>query len=317
MDVRQLRYFVGVINARSITKAAGLLHVAQPALGVQIRNLERELGAKLLHRHARGIEPTEAGERLAKHANSLLQEFDRLRHDLMDYATTPTGGVLICIGRSVPRVVAATIAQRCRISFPNIQLRILDGEKHSAEAIEQEVDVVLAFRPKSDMPAVSEALVLDELALIYSAQSARLPSEIDFRAVAERTLILPSKNRYTRRLVESVSQLSGHSIKLYCELDSVQSTIELVAKGAADTLLPIACVRNHLKDGKIRVARIKNRKLQRTLYMFQPVGQSRSSAKDLIQRELRSIILEFAKDCSFGWKEIAHSGLHPVSLVPA
>jgi hypothetical protein len=59
MDVRQLRYVVGVLEAKSLNKASRLLHVAQPA--AQIRKLERELGLELLHRHPRGVEPTEVG----------------------------------------------------------------------------------------------------------------------------------------------------------------------------------------------------------------------------------------------------------------
>ncbi len=86
MDVRQLRYFVGVLEAKSLSKASVLLHVAQPALGVQIGNLERELGAKLLHRHSRGVAPTDVGERLARRARHLLKEFDDLRRNLIDCA---------------------------------------------------------------------------------------------------------------------------------------------------------------------------------------------------------------------------------------
>ena len=57
MDIKQLRYFMGVLEAKSITKAAEHLYVAQPALGLQIRKLEEELGVELFVRHSRGVAP--------------------------------------------------------------------------------------------------------------------------------------------------------------------------------------------------------------------------------------------------------------------
>ena len=116
MDIRQLRYFVGVLEAKSLNKASVLLHVAQPALSTQIRNLERELGVKLLDRHARGIAPTKAGERLGQHAYQLLRQVDRVRLDLSGYAAAPSGDVVMSVAPSIPRSFTAAIAERCRRS---------------------------------------------------------------------------------------------------------------------------------------------------------------------------------------------------------
>jgi LysR family nitrogen assimilation transcriptional regulator len=306
MDIRQLRYFVGVLEARSLTKAAGLLHVAQPALGAQIRNLERELGAKLLHRHARGVAPTEAGERLAKQAGDLLRQFDLVRQDLMRYATVPSGSVLLSVGRTIPRIVSATIAERCRIKFPHIQLRIMEGcPKPQDKSISSEPDLIVAFGLEGDLPTTTEALVQDELAFVYGRQGEQLPREIDFRAAALRSLILPTRPHDRRRLVESAAELSGLSLQVYCEVDSLETTRELVARGVADTLLPLACVREELQDRKLRVAKVRSRGLKRTLQLFHANGQSKSSVHDLVRCEVRSVILEFAQDDSFGWKQVA------------
>jgi hypothetical protein len=61
MNLRQLKYFVSVVEAGNMTRAAEQLHVAQTALGMQIRQIEEDLGVALLVRHSRGVEPTEAG----------------------------------------------------------------------------------------------------------------------------------------------------------------------------------------------------------------------------------------------------------------
>ena len=76
MNLRQLRYFVSVVEAGNMTRAAEQLHVAQTALGMQIRQIEEDLGVALLVRHSRGVEPTKAGSLL--HARALLQEYAAL-----------------------------------------------------------------------------------------------------------------------------------------------------------------------------------------------------------------------------------------------
>ena len=68
MNLRQLRYFVSVVETGSMTRAAEQLHVAQTALGMQIRQIEEDLGVALLVRHSRGVEPTKAGRLLHERA---------------------------------------------------------------------------------------------------------------------------------------------------------------------------------------------------------------------------------------------------------
>jgi LysR family nitrogen assimilation transcriptional regulator len=307
MDMRQLRYFLGVVEAKSLSKASGRLHVAQPALGVHIRNLERELGAKLLNRHARGVAPTEAGQRLARHASQLMRQFDRVREDLIDYATCPSGRVLLCVGRSVPRIVTAVAAEHCRKRFPEIQFAIAEGWRRHINGTSEEAvaDLVITFFPNKNPQFVSEPLIQDELVLVYSPKNVRLPREIDFHTLAERILILPSEVHFTRRLINMAAEREGRDLKIYCDMDSLEATRELVVRGVADTVMPIASVREDVEDGKLRTAKIKSQRLQRTLCLLQFASQSRSSAIDLVRREIRCLILDFAKDDSFGWKKVA------------
>ncbi|EBU7498253.1 LysR family transcriptional regulator, partial [Salmonella enterica subsp. enterica serovar Typhi] len=75
MDLRQLKYFVKVVESGSFSKAANVLHVAQPALSLHVKHMEEELGVALLHRAAQGVTPTQAGERLMLHAKRILAEF--------------------------------------------------------------------------------------------------------------------------------------------------------------------------------------------------------------------------------------------------
>src|SRR3954462_7731667 len=79
MNLRQLRYFVSVVEAGNMTRAAEQLHVAQTALGMQIRQIEEDLGVALLVRHSRGVEPTKAGKLLYARAMDILKLVEQTR----------------------------------------------------------------------------------------------------------------------------------------------------------------------------------------------------------------------------------------------
>lgn len=82
MDLRQLRYFVKVVDEGNISRAAKLLYVAQPSLGVHITHLEDELGVRLLTRHSRGVTPTAAGKLLYERASDVLQRVDAIKREI-------------------------------------------------------------------------------------------------------------------------------------------------------------------------------------------------------------------------------------------
>ena len=78
MQFRQLRYFVKIVEAGSFSRAASVVHVAQPALSQQVAELEERLGVMLLQRSARGVLPTAAGEIFYKEASAILHQLDQL-----------------------------------------------------------------------------------------------------------------------------------------------------------------------------------------------------------------------------------------------
>lgn len=91
MDVSDLRLFLAIVKAGSITHGAAITHLALGSASERIRNLETDVGVKLLERHARGVWPTEAGEALANHARLILQQQEKMRSELEDFARGLTG----------------------------------------------------------------------------------------------------------------------------------------------------------------------------------------------------------------------------------
>lgn len=305
MDIRQLRYFVGVLEAKSLSKASTLLGVAQPALSTQMRNLERELGVRLLDRHARGIAPTKAGEHLAQHVYQLLRQVDRIRLDLSGYAAAPGGHVRVCVARSIPRQVTAAIAERCRREFPDIQLTVIESWRQELQADRLEVDLALVYYPEQAGSAfVSEPLVQDELVLAFSASEPHAPAaEIDLGRAFQEPLILPSRPHNLRQFVEATALAAERELRIACEIDSFEVTKDLVARGVANALLPIACVQGEATEQVLRYARITDPRVRRTLYVMCSRRQ-RSALVESICREIRAVIFESADADTLGWRRI-------------
>src|SRR5689334_528121 len=105
MEVRQLRYFVKIIELKSVSRAAEVLHIAQPALGLQVRKLEDELHTQLLIRHSRGVEPTAAGRLLHDRSVEILRAVEEAKQEIRDFAGPPLGLINIAMTPSThPRI---------------------------------------------------------------------------------------------------------------------------------------------------------------------------------------------------------------------
>ena len=109
MELRQLRYFLGVCEAGSFLKASVRLHVAQPALGHQMSTLEEELGVRLLLRSSKGVTSTSAGKTFLEHANLVLADVERASLAVREAGSVPSGSVAIglpttvSLGATLPR----------------------------------------------------------------------------------------------------------------------------------------------------------------------------------------------------------------------
>src|ERR1700734_615743 len=127
MDIRQLRYFAGIVQAGSVSRAADQLHVAQSALSHHLASLEAELNRQLVTRGPKGIQLTEAGRVLYRHAEAILRHVEFAKQDTMCALNVPSGRVSI----GFPLVLAALLSYetfaRVRSAYPQIVLHITDA----------------------------------------------------------------------------------------------------------------------------------------------------------------------------------------------
>jgi LysR family nitrogen assimilation transcriptional regulator len=138
MTLRQLAYFLKVVETGSMTRAAERLNVAQPALGVQIRQLEEELGVALLLRHAWGIETTTAGALLAERAREIVGLVERARRDVAASGHATAEPVRLGLTPSLMHIVGTEIALLARERTPLAALSLSEEMSHKlVEALQR------------------------------------------------------------------------------------------------------------------------------------------------------------------------------------
>jgi LysR family nitrogen assimilation transcriptional regulator len=309
MTIRQLHYFLRIIELKSFSKAAAFLHVAQPALGLQIRKLEDELGVKLLNRHSRGITPTEAGLLLREHANIILRQIERAKLSLTDLAGPPRGKIAVGVTPTLNLILAAQLVERCIRDYPDISLSIVGGMSEDLmKWVESDrLDLAFSYNPSAVQGLVCEPLLVEDLCLISQGNGSPLEpgsrsDTASFDEVARFPLILPSMASGLRSLVEEAANGRGVKINILLEIDSVTATKELVIQGIGYGILPFGAVKREVGDGRIVARRFTDPTLSREMYLVYSAKRPASNATTAIREIMRSVVNENIASGAWAWR---------------
>lgn len=305
MTIRQLQYFLRIVELRSFSKAAAYLHVAQPALGLQVRKLEEELGVKLLERHSRGVVPTEAGLLLRQHAQIILRQMDRARQSVADLAGPPRGRVAVGLTPTLNLILATQLVERCRRDYPNVSLAIVDAMSEDLmEWVENDrLDVALSYNPSAVQGLVCEALLIEDLCLICPARDASGGREtVNLAEIADLPMILPSESSGLRSLVEEAVHERGFDLNVVLEIDSVTSMKDMVVNRIGYAILPLGSVKREVEDGRIFARRFENPALSRNLYIAHSSRRHRSKAATAVRDMLLAVVRENLDSGDWAWR---------------
>ena len=268
MDIRQLRYFIEIVEAKSFTRAANQVRIAQPALGLQIRKLEEELGVQLLHRHSRGVELTEAGKVLLRHANAILKQVEQARQEVMDLSGPPRGEIVLGITPTASALLAIPLIRTCRDAFPDVSLKLFEGlsEEIMRRLDDNSLDMGFTYNPNAVAGIPTEPLMVEDLYLVGAAGNGDPGDTVSFAAVCQRDLVLPSKGFGLRDWVENTAREKEYIIDVAFEIHSVPMTCDLVESGLGCTILPYAVVQQAVQSGRLFASQIVRPRVPRTLY---------------------------------------------------
>ena len=257
METRRLATFVRIVDVGSLTRAADVLHIAQPALSQQINALEAELGQRLLTRSKQGVEPTEAGAALYRHAQVILKQLDDAVAEVGLLGREVAGQVFLGLAPySTANLIALPLLAAVRERYPHIVLRVTDnfGLVLSEAMMSGRVHLAILYDAGPIKGLVFERLITEELVLVCGPSTA-VGDEVSVEVLAELPLMLPSPLHTIRKAVNLACDVAGIQPLVVAEVESVGLMGRAVSAGLAATVLPGSVAERLISGSDLRMVR--------------------------------------------------------------
>ena len=293
MEIRQLRYFVKVIELKSVSRAAEVLHIAQPALGLQVRKLEDELHTQLLIRHSRGVEPTPAGKLLRERANAILAQIEETKQAVRDFSGSPPRLINIAMTPSTHPRIPIELIRRSAIALPNIQIEVQEAMHGTmldwvrAERVDFGL-VYMAHERPDDIRI--EDLTRENVVFVQAPGEKPGAKTIPFAEVCQHPLVMPGLPHYLRNALHATAQREGLEVEIKYEIASIGTILEMVERGIACSVLPFGAVARHLADGRIAARTIVDPELNITMSLLHSPRRALSKAHVMLRALLTEIL---------------------------
>ncbi|MFG3509993.1 LysR family transcriptional regulator [Streptomyces sp. NPDC047821] len=299
MELRQLRYFVRVVEEGGFTRAAARLHLAQPGLSAQIRQLEKELGQPLLDRSARSVTPTEVGRAVLPYARAALAAVESVRQTVDAYTGLLRGRVTLGLvsGATGHAFDIAAVLADFHDAHPAVEVALTEDstERMQAALLAGELDIALlgtaeeapppgaAFQMVIDVPLVAACAPTDPV--LDHADGTSVP----LTALRERPLICLPRGTGVRTALERGCAQAGFRPRVAFEAAAPHVLTQLAARGLGIAVLP-AGENESPADGPLRTVRIVRPEMRgRIALAWQAGGPSSPAARELLDR-LREVL---------------------------
>ncbi|HSV60048.1 MAG TPA: LysR substrate-binding domain-containing protein [Variovorax sp.] len=255
MDLKSLRYFVAVAEARSVGKAAQRLHMAQPPLSVQIRNLEAQVGTPLFLRESTGMRLTDAGSALFARAREALA----LAHEGFEAARAVGSGrrgrLMVGYMFSLGYAILPKLVPLLHRSLPEVELQFVEMSAATCEAqvVQHMVTVGLCMPPIQRAEVASTIVGAQPLRLAMPARSplARLASVPVERLQGQKMIALPSlREDADTSMVAALLRRHQVTVQVVERVETVHAALALVLAGEGCAVVP-ACAAAGLPPGVV------------------------------------------------------------------
>ena len=283
MDLRRLQAFVAIAELKNFTKAAELLHIAQPALGLKIRKLEEDLEQQLFVRHSRGVMMTDAGKFLLPQAGAaragLGPEAGHARLQLS--AAWP---VVMGVPPNVMEGITGIIARRAIQELPDVNLNMVEGLSHTLEEWLDDGRLNLAcVFDGSDETTGRPGQVLYEEPFVFVGNADALPrGRPDHAGRGAAPAAGGAGGAAARALLEDKARELGEQVHVRFEVESGSIMSDLIAQKLGYSILPASVVSSRVQRGELAIRPIFQPDWSCTLRLVWPLGGDLSSATQAV-----------------------------------
>ena len=252
MELRQLRYFVRVVELGSISGAAQDLELVQSALSQQISRLESELSTRLLQRSPKGVTPTEAGLAFFHEAQLVLRHAEQAVRAAQQARLT--GSVSVGMAPTTAAVLGLPLLRAMRERYPDVRLHVVESLSGHLTAMlnARQLDLAMLFDSQAGRRLSVMPLLEEKLFLIESRHASIDPARkrLSVAQLAGLPLILPTGSHGLRSTLESAFARAKFKPKVIAEIDSLAMLMDAVDSGLGCTLQPWAAVARYADAGQ-------------------------------------------------------------------
>ncbi|MBH5333805.1 transcriptional regulator CynR [Streptomyces pactum] len=250
LELRHLRYLLAVAEHGSFTRAAEELHISQPTLSQQVRQLERTLGVQLLDRTGRTVRPSDAGAVYIEHAHRALRDLaaaERAVHDVQDLSR---GHLRLAVTPTFTAYLIGPVVAEFHARHPGITLTLTEAAQDRIEAglAGDEVDLGIAFTAPHLPGIAATPLFTETLSLVTAAQhvpaAGRRPMPV--QDLDRQHLALLSGDFATRGHIDAYFTRHRVHPRITVEANSIQALTEIVQRTGLATVLPDAITHDHV-----------------------------------------------------------------------
>ncbi|AIQ47085.1 LysR family transcriptional regulator [Paenibacillus sp. FSL R7-0273] len=262
MIVDALRVFVTVAEQRHFSRAGELLNLSQPGVSLHIRNLENELGSKLLHRSPKAVRLTEAGAVLFKHAKQILAHYEEAAQEIRLLRDEVTGSLNLGASFTIGEYILPGRLADYAGQYPQVDLQVTIGntEEIIAAVKSNRIDIGFIEGETSDSELDIIPYMKDEM-IVAAAKGHPLTAAlaVDNEMLQDQVWVLREPGSGTRAYSDHFLQEAQLSARRSYVFNSSQGVKEAVAAGLGITLLSRWIVRKELAGGEISELRIRQR----------------------------------------------------------
>lgn len=246
MNLRRLKYFVKVVDIGSVTQAADVLHIAQPALSQQIATLEGEFRQQLLVRTKRGVTLTEAGKILYRHAQIILRQFDQAKSEVVNFGQALSGRVSVGLAPgTAASALSLPLLKTVKARHPGILLHLNEnfGTTLSELIMKGSMDMAILYGDKVVHGLSFLPLLKEELFLVGPPDMKLPQGQIELVQLRDVELLLLRPYNIVRKLVDEAFMRIQLTPRVMAEIESASTLIDAVAAGLGATILPVSAAR--------------------------------------------------------------------------
>lgn len=294
MDFRQMQYFVALVEEKSITKAARRLNVVQPAVSIQIRKIETDFGVSLFERRSGGVYPNGIAQRIYPHCLDVLERIANVRTILAKASGRFVGKVSI----GIPPSAAHDILPRVLIDYHKAhpEMQILAHEGYTANLVEWLVrgmlDLAVISFVEGDRRLKLQPLITEEMVVVASADARVRGNVVSGSQLSKFKLVLPSSQNLTRILIETELERAGLALSYAMETDSLTTVFALLRNAGWATILPASAVSTASARRGLKVLRLVEPVIRRTLVIATLPNKVLSNAESVFVDRLKAAFSE-------------------------